>query len=379
MADGSRNGREEGAPADKPMAALECIITSILSRDRDRGNSIRKFMGGVGRIVVAIVVSIVLIGLAHRFLSLESGKSGNSPIDVFEWLGQLPTEPAFHYLVAALAGAYLSWRWCLSANLREEISNREKAKDGSSLTSRDWWVVQGLRERALAFRTLAGILLGGVVALLFGGIYFVVFVIPQVLESDRSLVKEIQRAEVKRQFGRRLQLIGEGRYWFEVADVGLGDTPISEELKIEKVLLAGFALPDGTTLARLHVLNTHEVSKKGLTIFATGYGKALVTLDGGQTWSVPRGLELKEGEWIAAATFGPDGRHGVVGGDKGSVFVTQDGGKTWSVPENLVLKEGERIIAATFGPDGRHGVVGGDKGSVFVTQVSGFISTVNDR
>ena len=54
MADGSRNGREEGAPADKPMVALECTITSILSRDRDRASSIRKFKGGVGRIGIAI-------------------------------------------------------------------------------------------------------------------------------------------------------------------------------------------------------------------------------------------------------------------------------------------------------------------------------------
>ena len=100
-------------------------------------------------------------------------------------------------------------------------------------------------------------------------------------------------------------------------------------------------------------------------------GSVFVTQDGGQTWSVPKDLKLKEGEWIITATFGPDGRHGVVGGDEGSVFVTQDGGKTWSVPKDLKLKEGEWIITATFGPDGRHGVVGGDEGSVFVTQNGG--------
>ena len=127
---------------------------------------------------VAIVVSIVSIGLAHRFLSLESGRSENPPIDVFGWLGQLPTEPAFYYSIAAFVGVYLGWRWCLSANLREEIRIREATEYKSSLTSRDWWVVQGLRGRALTFRTLAGVLLGGVVTLLFGGLYFVVFVLP---------------------------------------------------------------------------------------------------------------------------------------------------------------------------------------------------------
>ena len=298
---------------------------------------------------------------------------------------RLPTEPAFYYSIAAFVGIYLGWRWYLSANLREEIRIREATEDESSLTSRDWWVVQGLRGRALTFRTLAGVLLGGVVALLFGGLYFVVFVLPQVLERDRILVKEIQRAEVKRQFGRRLQLIGEGRYWFEVADVGLGDALTSGKSKFAKRILAARTLPSAlprlspaeVTLPRLPVLNTQEVSKKELAIFAIGHGKALVTLDGGETWSVPKGLKLKEGEWIVAAKLDPDGRHGVVGGDEGSVFVTQDGGETWSVPKGLERKKGW-IVAATFGPDGRHGVVGSGGGSVFVTQDSGETWSVPD-
>ena len=283
------------------MAALERI-----------GDAIWKFMGGMGRIGVAIVVSLVPIGLVYLFLRPESEGSGGpvveamvwlekfllgtsskgsekSAIDVLLFMERLLTKPAFYYSTAAVAGAYLGWRWWLHANLRKEI--REATEDKSSLTSRDWWVVQGLRERALAFRTLAGVLLGGVVVLLFGGLYFVVFVPAQVLERDRILVKEIQRAEVKQQFDRRLQLIGEGRYWFEVADVSLGDTSISEEVKIMKALLA---LSARVAPPRLHVLNTHEVSKKGLAIFATGYGNALVALDGGQTWSVPKGLEQGE-------------------------------------------------------------------------------------
>ena len=368
------------------MAALGRIITSILSRDRV--SSIRKFTGGVGRIGVAIGVSLVPIVLVHLFLPLKPVGPEHPAIGVLNWLGQLPTKPLFYYLVAALAGAYLGWRWCLSANLREEIRIREATEDESSLTSRDWWVIQGLRGRALAFRTLAGVLLGGVVALLFGGIYLVLFFLPQIPPSDRNLIKEtqwrilikeIQRADVKRQFGRKLQFIGEGRYWFEVADVGLGDTPISEELKIKKARLPAIALPAGTTLTRLPVLNTHEISKKELTIFAIDRGKALVSLDSGQTWSVPKGLELEEGERTVVATFGPDGRHGVVGGQGGSVFVTQDGGKTWSVPKGLVLKEGEWIVAATFGQDGRHGVVGGQKDSVFVTQDGGKTWSVPEK
>ena len=363
------NGNVQGsAPANEPKTAPGRIIKRILSRDS--ANSIRKFMGGMGRIGVAIVVSLVPIGLVYLYLRPKPEDLQKQATDVL-YMEHLPTEPPLYFLAAAFAGFYLGLRWYLLANLREEIRIREATEDESSLISRDWWVVRGLRERAHAFRTLAGVLLGSVVALLFGGIYIVLFVLPQVPQSDRILVEEIQRAEVKRQFGPRLQLIGEGRYWFEVADVGLGDARISETLKMMKTQLPAIALPAGTTLPRLPVLNAHEVSKKELAILAIDHGEALVSLDGGETWGVPKGLKLKEDEWIFAAMFGPDGRHGVVGGDEGSVFVTQDGGKTWSAPKGLELKEGEWIFAAMFGPDGRHGVVGGDEGSVFVTQDGG--------
>ena len=98
-------------------------------------------------------------------------------------------------------------------------------------------------------------------------------------------------------------------------------------------------------------------------------GKIFVTLDGGQTWSVLEDFMLKETEWIIAA-LNADGRFGVVG-DEGSVFVTQDGGETWSVPKDFVLKEGEGTVMAALDADGRFGVVAGSEGSVFVTQDGG--------
>ena len=130
--------------------------------------------------------------------------------------------------------------------------------------------------------------------------------------------------------------------------------PWGLELKEDEWIAAATFGPDG----RHGVVVGHE-------------GSVFVTQNGGQTWSVPKGLELKEDEWIAAATFGPDGRHGVVVGHEGSVFVTRNGGQTWSVQKDLKLKEGEWIVVATFSTDGRHGVVGGHEGSVFVTQDGG--------
>ena len=365
------NGNDQGSPsANESKAARGRSGTPTLFGDWV--SSIKEFMEGMGRIRVATVASLVSIGLAYLFLNTPSKDSQKSATKVLSWLERLPTESTFYYSIATVAVAYLVWRWRVYTKLRKEFGEN---KDERSLTPRDWWVVQGFRERALASRTLAGVLLGGVVALLFGGIYLVLFVIPQVPQSDRYLVKEIQketqRENVKRQFGHKLQLIGEGRYWFEVADVGLGDTPISGESKTVNTQLAAIALPAGVTLPRLPVLNTHEVSKKELTIFTIGHGKALVTLDGGQTWSARNKLDPEETEIIIAAAFDADGRLGVVASSEGSVFVTQDGGKTWSVPKGLVLNETEWVVAAAFGPDSRRGVVGSDEGSVFVTQDGG--------
>ena len=295
MANGN-DGRR--APANEPEVDPGRISLFILSRDRV--NSIKNFMGSVGHVSVAIVVFLVPICLAYLFLRPESEGSGGAVVKAMDWLEKfllgtssegseksetavlirlknLLTEPAFYYSIAALSGVYLGWRWWLYVRLRKEFETRKEPEDKSDLTTRDWWVVQGLRERALAFRTLAGVLLSGVVAVLLGGIYLILFVLPKIPPSDllqvqeiQLRIKEIQRENVKRQFGHRLQLIGEGRYWFKVADVGLGDTRAPEESETENAQSDEMALPAGVALLflRLPVLNAYAIFKK-VTIFGS--------------------------------------------------------------------------------------------------------------
>ena len=358
------------------------------------GNRVEKRKGDVGRIAVSIwpavwnfivkqwqifvsiALALVVVGSAHVLLGPMSGSSESPAIAALNWMQQLPTKLAFYYLLAVLTGAYLGWRWWLSANIRKEIETKEEDEDRSSLSPRDWWVIREIRRRAIIFRTWASLLLVGVIALLFGGIYLVLFVLPQIGGSDRLLVQQQrQQAIFKERFSRRLQLISEGRYWFKVDDVNLRDDPNSEEdifsdlLKMINVQSANMTPPVGMTRSRLPVLNAHEITKKKSIILVVGHGQTLVTQDGGQTWEVPGGLELKEGEWIVAATFGADG-YGLVAGTEGSVFVTKDGGQTWEIPGGLELKEGEGIVAAAFGADD-YGLVAGDEGSVFVTKDGG--------
>ena len=182
MANG--NGTDKGsAPANEPNVAQGHIIPPILSRDRV--SSIGKFVIGMGHISVAIVISLVPFGLVYLFMRPESGGSEGAVVkaihwlekfllgtpsegskepatDVLNWLERLPTDPVFYYLIAAFAGVYLGWRWWLYAKLRKEFETRKKSEDNNTLTSRDWWVVQELRERAVALRLQAGWILGGI-------------------------------------------------------------------------------------------------------------------------------------------------------------------------------------------------------------------------
>ena len=161
------------------------------------------------------------------------------------------------------------------------------------------------------------------IALLFGGVYLVLFVLPLILPKDQFLAQELQRQEFKLRFDHRLQLIGEGRYWFKTADVGLQDDANSEEARLISELLSRMRSLGGAALSPLPVLNKHELSRKEFAILAAGHGGASVTQDGGRNWSTPKGLELRKTEWLVAAGFDPTGAYGVVGGDEGSVFITR--------------------------------------------------------
>ena len=125
MANGN-DGRR--APANEPEVDPGRISLSILSRDRV--NSIKNFMGSVGHVSVAIVVSLVPICLAYLFLRPESEGSGGAVVKAMDWLEKFLlgtssegseksetaalswlenplTEPAFYYSIAALIGRIL--------------------------------------------------------------------------------------------------------------------------------------------------------------------------------------------------------------------------------------------------------------------------------
>ena len=329
-------------------------------------NTIKKFMvTDVRRIVVAFFCSLALGGFLSYFLFPVSETTKNPSVTIRDWMQVTPTKWGFYLLIAGLIGLYLGWRWCLYNRLHNEFKTMEENEKGkgSKLTPRDWWVVQKLQRRAFALHLRADMILAGLIALLVGGIYLILFILPQVEPLDRVLAREIRSQEretiFKKDYGTTLRLMGDGRYWFKVAEMSQ-DCRQQRELSPNQKEMQAKRVPSNQ-------LKVCKIQNNKHAILAFGFRIVLVTRDGGKTWSSSTPLELKTDERIATAAFDADGPQGVVVGDEGSVFVTQDGGQTWKPSTPLELKKYESIDTGAFDVDGQQGVAVGDEGSVFVT------------
>ena len=186
-------------------------------------------------------------------------------------------------------------------------------------------------------------MLTSLIFLLFGAIYFVIFILPQVRGRDRLLIEEtIFRAK----YGHILGPMSQGRYWLKMDAKGL------ELAEGETIKTARFAL-DG----RRGIAGSNESS-------------VFFTTDGGRTWRRPAGLTLKrsEREYVARVEFGVSSESMLVVGDEGSVFVPQDEGQSWTRLDGL---DGKWIATVSFAPDGRRGIAGSTTNSVFFTTNGG--------
>ena len=309
--------------------------------------------GNVGRFLIAFVPSIYLLyhfspeigedllGIAASTPAMSEG--ARASLSLVEWLERLPLSPTFYFLVTVSAGIYFGWRRCSYAKLSRKIKDAASIECTSSLTNHDWGVIRGLRNRAFHLRTRAGVMLTSLIFLLFGAIYFVIFILPQVRGRDRLLIEEtIFRAK----YGHILGPMSQGRYWLKMDAKGL------ELAEGETIKTARFA-PDG----RRGIVGSNESS-------------VFFTTDGGRTWRRPAGLTLKrsEREYVARVEFGVSSESMLVVGDEGSVFVPQDEGQSWTRLDGL---DGKWIATVSFAPDGRRGIAGSTTNSVFFTTNGG--------
>ena len=312
--------------------------------------------GNVGRFLIAFVPSIYLLcrfypeigedllGIAVSTPAVS--EDARASLSLVEWLERLPLSPTFYFLVTVSAGICFCWRRCSYAKLSREIKDAASIEGTSSLTNHDWGVIRGLRNRAFHLRTRAGVMLTGLIFLLFGAIYLVLFILPQVRGRDRVLIEETIFRE---RYGHILRLMSQGGYWLKMDAKGL------DLAHGEKIITASFA-PDG---------------RRGVAGSSTS--SVFFTTDGGWTWSRPAGLTLKrsEREYAYKMNFGvnDDSKTMLVLSTKRSVFVTRDEARTLIQPHGL---EGKEIARVRLTPDGRRGIAGGFMSSVFFTTDGGW-------
>lgn len=181
----------------------------------------------VGRFLIAFVPSLLLYHFIPEIEKdlfdtfVDSPPVPEIPRDsllLVERLERLPLSPTFYFLVTVFAEIYVGWRWCSYAKLSRDIEGTVTTKRTSGLTDYDWRVFRGLRNRAFHLRTRSGLMLTGLIFLLFGAIYLVLFILPQVRGRDRSLIEETIFRE---RYGHILRLMSQGRYWLEMDAKGL--------------------------------------------------------------------------------------------------------------------------------------------------------------
>ena len=309
---------------------------------------------------IAVLFISALALLLSFFYDLYSIKPNNPAIATLKILERVPTDWRFYIIILALAGLWASWCLYLKLQLREMLDLTSEDSRRQGLNNRDWQAYCELRGRALSLRTRAGLTLGGVFVLLLGGIYLILFILPQIKQSDIILRQQTkQQVRFQEKFGNKMRAIGEGRFWFKTFDAHPGNIR-------SRIIIAFSGLGVYSEYPQFEptIRTTAASAKTGL--IAREEGPIVVTYDGGETWK-PVNLKLEAEEQIKKITRIEVGKSVLAMGNKGSGFrlsVTQSGELSLKSTK-LTLKEGEGIRNTFFSKDGKHILAVGYKGSAF--------------
>ena len=282
---------------------------------------------------IAIPIGVVYV-LATVLPVGPPGASG--AVKFVDVLQQLPTRWYFYALILTLIGLWLYRHRKLHTDLRERFASTRVDANGHDLNERDWWVAEEFRKRALDLRLRADLILVSTLAVLFGGVYFVIFVAQQIPEIDKDTANLRKEAAFKHRFAEELNALVLGRYWLKVND------------EQGKDLFNGGN--NASTIEELQLI-------------------VLTPPNNEDTWD-RHVLKFKHEESGQAAEFSSSGMTGLVSGDDGSVYTTTDRGKTWTVP-TIASRGQERIVRAGISADGTTAVVLDDSGSVHMSKDSG--------
>ena len=344
----------------------------------------------LNRMAIPLFLFCASIGIVYGFINFVVHPTlvrlKGVPYTSSDVLEEIPKEPAFYFFAAGLVGVCVVLRWWMLVNLRRNFQNILTGNDKDRLSALDWNVVQGLKERALALRTRADLILGAGFALLLAGTYFVLFILQEVVGTDPFRVAQAQFVQT---FSDRLNCVFDGKCWTKVESLATvngemsvlrsgsafnnfdakGEWRISTR-KLQNIDGSTWRIEQELTLAPGERVTAVALSADGtIGVVGTSEGSLFMTINGGEEW-IRQPIRQSPRESVVAATLAADGRTGLVGSSDGSVFLRRIGAGGW----NRVKLEGmerQRVTAVGLSADGTTGIVGGDEGSVFVTNNRG--------
>ena len=346
-----------------------------------------------------------------------------------DYLQHLPMDWRYYAIGLALVTVTTTLRYRLWIKLGETLTHQYRIAARQGLSRHDWLAYRELRKRAFALRTQSGLALAGVFLLLFVGIYFIIFLLPQAEVYKTDTIRASVEAAVGRRYRHVFEAMAEGQYWFKRYDAKqTRREPLTPKLHQSRNHVPLVAFKEASRYGAENPLVAPAGERVGL--IARIDGSVVITVDGGYTWTSIGSVEgQKRWEPFAAAAYAKDHTHFVLIGKHGTVFETTDRGRTWTSrrlskklveyhyiatvldgdatrglilaneadwggparsqilnvngktgvgfvrtnndrrwkPVDLGLKEGERITAAALSKDARYGVLSGSKGSLCVT------------
>lgn len=305
--------------------------------------------------IVALAIVAIPVGIlyfAPQILDfLVYAKPSRGPggsIDVTKALENAPTTREFYVVILMLIGLWMSWRWYHFVRLQSAFSAIRPSRDANSVSEekipfshRAWAVSYDLRKRAFALRARADLILGIVCALLLGGIYIVLFVLPHILEGDRILAEQAeQRGSFRERHGETMTTIVEGLHWLET------DTRRLDSERKESGNSLRFT-PDGK-----------------YAVFVGADGKVIASEDGGRSWRIQE-VRFRNDEEVLYAGFDNRGFIGLLISNRGTVYRWSTQGRIWT-RDSLPLENDEAIVHVAANSDGKDVLLLGTSGTILL-------------
>ena len=327
---------------------------------------------------IAIIASLpAWVILLWGSINAESGSASAAVTNFTGALQRLPTQLWFYVSIATLAAASLAWRWWQYINLEKEFHDAEENGDGKrGLISRDWWVVQNIRKRALSLRARADLLLFAVFGLLFGGIYLILFILPGLEALDTFVAQQVRFEE---RFGEELESMIEGRQWVKVENDRIRQAfqkGNGADLSTRDEISLWVASEDMTEWESTAVMTvSHEdAAMQGLinaksksSLVVSRKGAMFVATQGVENWKQIPDIGFEDEERVTRIVMSADGSTGVMVGNEGTVFAATEGLENWKQISEIGFDDGERLSRLAISADGSAGVMVGTEGTVFVT------------